>query len=160
MSETTVTNVTAGGRSGIGAAPLTVSVLNFDTSLGCDSATFQPCSERALLSLKFLIDAYRPHYPINQNIPNNEPVLLGGFLEDSFLGGGVSSNTYQRTITYPLQGPIFLDLQLCRTAPRRRPHLVPPRRAKRDKTNCALLPSLRPRRPHRDLPPARRRLRK
>ena len=94
MSETTVTNVTAGGRSGIGAAPLTVSVLNFDTSLGCDSATFQPCSERALLSLKFLIDAYRPHYPINQDIPNNEPVLLGGFLEDSFLGGGVSSSTY------------------------------------------------------------------
>jgi glucoamylase len=91
MSETTVTNVTSGGRSGIGAAPLTVSVLNFDTSLGCDSATFQPCSERALSSLKFLIDAYRTHYPINQAIPKNEPVLIGGYLEDSFLGGGVSS---------------------------------------------------------------------
>ena len=30
MTETTITNVTTGGRSGIGAAPLTVSVLNFD----------------------------------------------------------------------------------------------------------------------------------
>lgn len=89
MSETTVTNVTTGGRSGIGAAPLTVSVLNFDPSLGCDSATFQPCSERALSSLKFLIDTYRTHYPINEDIPDDQPVLLGGFLEDTFLGGGV-----------------------------------------------------------------------
>lgn len=88
MSETTVTDVATGGRSGIGAVPLTVSVLNFDPSLGCDSATFQPCSERALSSLKFLIDAYRKHYPINKDIPNDQPVLLGGFLEDSFLGGG------------------------------------------------------------------------
>jgi hypothetical protein len=36
MSETTVTDVAIGGRSGIGAAPLTVSVPNFDPSLGCD----------------------------------------------------------------------------------------------------------------------------
>ena len=71
MGETTVTNVTTGGRSGIGAAPLAVSVLNFDPSLGCDSATFQPCSERALSSLKFLIDTYREHYPINKDIPNH-----------------------------------------------------------------------------------------
>ena len=90
MSETTVVDVATGGRSGIGAAPLTVSVLNFDPTLGCDSATFQPCSERALMSLKFLIDVYRTHYPINQDIPKNEPVLIGGYLEDTFLGGGVS----------------------------------------------------------------------
>lgn len=89
MSETTVVDVTTGGRSGIGAAPLTVSVLNFDPTLGCDSATFQPCSERALMSLKYLIDVYRTHYPINQNIPEDEPVLIGGYLEDTFLGGGV-----------------------------------------------------------------------
>ena len=89
MSETTVTDVATGGRSGIGAAPLTVSVLNFDPSLGCDSATFQPCSERALSSLKILIDAYRTHFPINKDIPDDEPVLLDGYLEDSFLRGGV-----------------------------------------------------------------------
>jgi len=88
MSETTVTDVATGGRSGIGSAPLTVSVMNFDPTLGCDSATFQPCSERALSSLKFLIDTYRTHYPINANIPKDQPVLIGGFLEDKFLGGG------------------------------------------------------------------------
>ena len=55
MSETTVTDVATGGRSGIGAVPLTVSVLNFDPSLGCDSATFQPCSERALSSLRLML---------------------------------------------------------------------------------------------------------
>jgi glucoamylase len=90
MSETTVVDVAKGGRSGVGAAPLTVSVLNFDPTLGCDSATFQPCSEHALMSLKYLIDTYRTHYPFNQNIPKNEPVLIGGYLEDTFLGGGVS----------------------------------------------------------------------
>ncbi|KAI9451748.1 Six-hairpin glycosidase-like protein [Lactarius psammicola] len=59
-------------RSGASEA-LTVSVLNFDPSLGCDSATFQPCSERALSSLKFLIDAYREHYSVNKDIPNDRP---------------------------------------------------------------------------------------
>ncbi|KAF8266130.1 Six-hairpin glycosidase-like protein [Lactarius quietus] len=88
MSETTVTDVSTGGRSGIGSAPLTVSVINFDPTLGCDSATFQPCSERALSSLKYLIDVYRTHYTINEAIPKDQPVLIGGFLEDAFLGGG------------------------------------------------------------------------
>src|SRR6267142_4708889 len=51
MSETTVTDVKK-GRSGYGPAPLTVSVYNLDPSLGCDDATVQPCSPRALSSLK------------------------------------------------------------------------------------------------------------
>ena len=76
MSETTVTNVITGGRSGIGAAPLTVSVLNFDPLLGCDSATFKPCSERALSSLKILIDTYKKHYPVNKRHPQQSTCTI------------------------------------------------------------------------------------
>ncbi|KAI9443665.1 Six-hairpin glycosidase-like protein [Lactarius psammicola] len=83
-----VTDVATGGRSGIGAASLATSVLNFDPTLGCDSATFQPCSERALSGLEFLVRAYRKHFPINLDIPEDQPVLLGDYLEDEVLGGG------------------------------------------------------------------------
>ena len=92
MSDTTVTNVTTGGRSGIGAASLSASVFNFDPTLGCDSATFQPCSDRALAGLEYLVRIYRDHFPINQKIPKGQPVLLGIFPEDQVLDGGVSSS--------------------------------------------------------------------
>ncbi len=91
MSDTTVTNVTTGGRSGIGAASLSASVFNFDPTLGCDSATFQPCSERALAGLEYLVRVYRKHFPINHDIPGDHPVLLGIFPEDQVLDGGVRS---------------------------------------------------------------------
>ena len=88
MTETTVTNVSQ-GRSGIGSAPLTVSVLNFDPTLGCDSATFQPCSDRALSSLKVVGDAFKELFPINQVLPANQSSFFGFFLEDQLLGGQV-----------------------------------------------------------------------
>ena len=89
MTETTVTNVTSGGRSGIGAAPLTVSVINFDPTLGCDSATFQPCSDRALSSLKVVGDAFRQVFPINQQLPPGQSPYIGHFLEEKWNGGNV-----------------------------------------------------------------------
>ncbi|KAN0139655.1 glycoside hydrolase family 15 protein [Lactarius tabidus] len=88
MSDTTVTDVKTGGRSGIGAASLSASVFNFDPTLGCDSTTFQPCSERALAGLEYLVRIYREHFPINQKIPKGQPVLLGIFPEDQVLDGG------------------------------------------------------------------------
>ena len=91
MSETTITNVTSGGRSSIGSAPLTVSVINFDPTLGCDSATFQPCSDRALSSLKVVGDAYKEIFPINQQLLSNQSPYFGFFLEDTLYGGHVSS---------------------------------------------------------------------
>ena len=91
MTETTITNVTTGGRSGIGSAPLTVSVLNFDPTLGCDAATFQPCSDRALSSLKIVGDAYKELFPINQELPHDQSPYYGFFLEDQLYGGQVSS---------------------------------------------------------------------
>ena len=91
MADTTITDVDTGGRSGIGAASLAISVFNFDPTLGCDSATFQPCSERALSGLEVLVGVYREHFPINRNIPKDQPILLGDFPEDEVLDGGVSS---------------------------------------------------------------------
>ena len=89
MTETTITNVTTGGRSGIGAVPLTVSVFNFDPTLGCDPETFQPCSDRALSSLKVVGDAFKEIYPINQVLPSNQFPYFGFFIEDQLFGGHV-----------------------------------------------------------------------
>jgi len=88
MSETTVTDVKTGGRSGKGSVPLTVSVLNFDPSLGCDSATFQPCSDRALSTLKVIGDAFKEIYPISKDLPSDQSsALFGFFVEEELLGG-------------------------------------------------------------------------
>jgi glucoamylase len=90
MSETTVTDVEKGGRSGKGSVPLSVTVLNFDPSLGCDSATFQPCSDRALSSLKVLGDAFKEIFPIAERLPPDQPsALLSFFYEEQIFGGHV-----------------------------------------------------------------------
>jgi glucoamylase len=90
MSETTVTDVKTGGRSGKGSVPLTVSVVNFDPSLGCDSATFQPCSDRALSTLKVIGDAFKELYPISRGLPSDQSgALFGFFIEEELLGGHV-----------------------------------------------------------------------
>jgi glucoamylase len=89
MSETFITDVTKGERSDKGAAPFSVTVLNFDPSLGCDSATFQPCSDRALSSLKVLSDAFKEIVPIAENLPPDQPsVPLGPFYYGEQLFGG------------------------------------------------------------------------
>jgi len=90
MSETTVTDVKTGGRSGKGTAPFLVSVLNFDPSLGCDSATFQPCSDRALSNWKVISDAFRAIFPISARLPPDQPnPFFGWFLESKLFGGPV-----------------------------------------------------------------------
>ena len=90
MTETTA-NVEE-GRSGYGSAPLMASVYNFDPSLGCDDATFQPCSPRALSSLKVVGDRFRKFFPISQNFSDDQPPFFGFFTEDQFLGGHVSGS--------------------------------------------------------------------
>ena len=88
MTETTITNVSE-GRSGYGSAPLTVSVYNFDPSVGCDDATFQPCSPRALSSLKVIGDHFKEFFPISRNYTDKQPPFYGFFTEDQFIGGHV-----------------------------------------------------------------------
>ncbi|KAI0046328.1 glycoside hydrolase family 15 protein [Auriscalpium vulgare] len=88
MTETTVTDPTATyGRTGVGAAPITVSIYNFDIELGCDAATFQPCSDRALSSLKVVGDRFKANFPISKDIPDHKPGFYGFFIEDKFIGG-------------------------------------------------------------------------
>ena len=90
MSETTVTDVKTGGRSGKGSAPITVSVLNFDPTLGCDSATFQPCSYRALSSLKVIGDSFAKRFAFTQKLPLDQlKAFFGWYLEEQLLGGHV-----------------------------------------------------------------------
>jgi glucoamylase len=90
MSETTVTDVEKGGRSGKGSVPGFVAAFNFDPSLGCDSATFQPCSDRALSSLKVLGDAFKEIFPITEHLPPDQPsALFGFFYEEQVFGGNV-----------------------------------------------------------------------
>ncbi|KAI9437567.1 Six-hairpin glycosidase-like protein [Lactarius indigo] len=86
MTETTITKV-AEGRSGYGSAPLAVSVYNFDPSLGCDDATFQPCSPRALSSLKVVGDRFKELFPLSRNFTSDRPPYFGFFTEDQFIGG-------------------------------------------------------------------------
>jgi glucoamylase len=86
MTETTITDVKK-GRSGYGSAPLTVTVYNFDPSLGCDDATFQPCSPRALSSLKVVGDRFKSFFPLSQNFTKDQPPYYGFFTEDQFIGG-------------------------------------------------------------------------
>jgi glucoamylase len=90
MSETTVTDVEKDGRSGKGSVPGFVAAFNFDPSLGCDSATFQPCSDRALSSLKVLGDAFKEIFPITEHLPPDQPsALFGFFYEEQVFGGNV-----------------------------------------------------------------------
>jgi hypothetical protein len=47
---------TGGGRSGSVSNTVLASIHTFDPTAGCDSATFQPCSDRALANLKKYAD--------------------------------------------------------------------------------------------------------
>ncbi|KAI9437564.1 Six-hairpin glycosidase-like protein, partial [Lactarius indigo] len=113
MTETTVTDV-AKGRSGYGSAPLTVSVYNFDPSLGCDDATFQPCSPRALSSLKVVGDRFKEFFPLSRNFTSDQPPYFGFFTEDQFIGGhpqffssfNSAEQLYDALITWDLIGYI------------------------------------------------------
>ena len=114
MTETTVTNLKKDGRSGYGAAPLTVSVFNFDPTLGCDPKTFQPCSDRALSSLKVVGDAFRESYPINKKLPPDQFPYYGMFLEDQLNGGQVRESPPQ-----PFRAAFLLTYGSSRNSSRR-----------------------------------------
>ena len=113
MTETTITDVSK-GRSGYGSAPLTVSVYNFDPSLGCDDATFQPCSPRALSSLRVVGDHFKAFFPLSQNFTEKQPPYFGFFTEDEFIGGHVSLRGERNTPPQILGSCHELT---CRTAP-------------------------------------------
>ncbi|EJD01169.1 glucoamylase [Fomitiporia mediterranea MF3/22] len=78
---------TGGGRSGKDANTVLASIHTFDSSAGCDAATFQPCSDRALANLKTYVDAFRSIYSINSGIASNAAVATGRYPEDVYFNG-------------------------------------------------------------------------
>ncbi|KAF8893880.1 glucoamylase [Infundibulicybe gibba] len=78
---------TGGGRSGKDANTVLTSIHTFDAAAGCDAATFQPCSDRALANLLTYVNAFRSIYTVNAGIPNNVGAATGRYPEDSYMGG-------------------------------------------------------------------------
>lgn len=75
------------GRTQRDANVILGSIHSFDPALGCDSATFQPCSDRALISHKVVVDAFRSLYTINSAIPDGSAVAVGRYPEDVYYTG-------------------------------------------------------------------------
>ncbi|RFU80971.1 glucoamylase [Trichoderma arundinaceum] len=75
------------GRTGKDANSLLASISTFDPSLGCDAATFQPCSDKALSNLKSVVDSFRSIYGVNQGIPAGTAIAIGRYSEDVYFNG-------------------------------------------------------------------------
>ena len=84
-----ITANTGGGRSGKDANTVLTSIHTWDIEAGCDAATFQPCSDKALSNLKVYVDSFRSIYSINSGIASNAAVATGRYPEDSYQGGNV-----------------------------------------------------------------------
>ncbi|KAK7752320.1 hypothetical protein SLS62_005656 [Diatrype stigma] len=83
LANTNVNN----GRTQRDANVILGSIHSFDPALGCDSATFQPCSDRALISHKVVVDSFRSIYTINSAIPAGSAVAVGRYPEDVYYNG-------------------------------------------------------------------------
>lgn len=59
----------------------------FDPEAKCDDALFQPCSPRALASLKVYVDSFRDIYTINKDASETSPVATGRYKEDVYFEG-------------------------------------------------------------------------
>ena len=80
---------TGGGRSGLNSNTVLASIHTFDPSAGCDSATFQPCSDLALSNLKKYVDSFRRVYALNKGAHAPDPIATGRYPEDVYFGGNV-----------------------------------------------------------------------
>ncbi|RSL98563.1 hypothetical protein BHE90_002080 [Fusarium euwallaceae] len=74
------------GRTGKDANSILASIHNFDPSIGCDAATFQPCSDKALANHKSVTDTFRS-YNINNGIAQGTAVAIGRYIEDVYYNG-------------------------------------------------------------------------
>ncbi|KAJ7145278.1 glucoamylase [Mycena filopes] len=109
-----ITSNTGGGRSGKDANSALASIHTFDPAAGCDAATFQPCSDKALASLKVYVDAFRSIYTLNAGIAANAAVATGRYPEDVYMGGNpwylttaaVAEQLYDALIVWKAQGSL------------------------------------------------------
>lgn len=74
------------GRTGKDANSILASIHNFDPSIGCDAATFQPCSDKALANHKAVTDSFRS-YNINKGIAQGTALAIGRYIEDVYYNG-------------------------------------------------------------------------
>ncbi|KAF9453974.1 carbohydrate-binding module family 20 protein [Macrolepiota fuliginosa MF-IS2] len=111
-----ITANTGGGRSGKDANTVLASIHTFDAAAGCDSVTFQPCSDRALSNLLNYVNAFRSIYSINSGVANNVGTATGRYPEDSYMGGNpwylttlaVAEQLYDSLIVWKQQGSITI----------------------------------------------------
>ncbi|KAF7364930.1 Glucoamylase [Mycena venus] len=109
-----ITANTGGGRSGKDANTALASIHTFDPAAGCDASTFQPCSDKALSSLKVYVDSFRSIYTLNGGIAANVAVATGRYPEDVYMGGNpwylttaaVAEQLYDALIVWEAQGSL------------------------------------------------------
>jgi glucoamylase len=78
-----------GQRSGIDANTVLASIHSFDAQAGCDAATFQPCSDKALANLKTYVESFRSVYPLNSAAGSGDALAVGRYAEDVYYNGNV-----------------------------------------------------------------------
>ncbi|QRV82228.1 glycoside hydrolase family 15 protein [Ceratobasidium sp. AG-Ba] len=83
-----ISNINGGEyRSGLDANSILTSIHQFDPKAGCDSDTFQPCSEKALSNHKAVVDSFRSIYVLNANATAGKAAAVGRYAEDVYYGG-------------------------------------------------------------------------
>jgi glucoamylase len=105
---------TGGGRSGKDANTILTSIHTFDPAAGCDSATFQPCSDKALANLYTYVNAFRSIYTVNSGVASNAAVATGRYPEDTYYNGNpwylatfaVAEQLYDALIVWKKQGSL------------------------------------------------------
>lgn len=75
------------GRTGKDTNTLLGSISTFDPTVGCDDATFQPCSDKMLANHKVVTDSFRTVFPLNSGIPEGTAVAVGRYPEDTYYNG-------------------------------------------------------------------------
>lgn len=82
--------------------------------MGCDDATFQPCSDKVLANHKVLTDSFRSVYGINSGIAEGTAVAVGRYPEDVYYNGNpwylctlaAAEVLYDALIAWEVQGYI------------------------------------------------------
>lgn len=100
------------GRTGKDANTLISSISTFDPAVGCDSVTFQPCSDKALANHKAVTDSFRSVYAINSGIAEGSAVAVGRYAEDVYYNGNpwylctlaAAEQLYDALIVWKAQG--------------------------------------------------------
>ncbi|CAN8103368.1 unnamed protein product [Discula destructiva] len=75
------------GRTGKDSNTLLSAISTFDPAVGCDDATFQPCSDKVLANHKVVTDSFRSVYSLNSGIAEGTAVAVGRYPEDVYYNG-------------------------------------------------------------------------